>query len=162
MQENADYRAVHTCIMPPRSACEGCKAMSASRLRANRAVSGPLFAQDDGVGGAARVARDDSWIRAAKKQGGHGFRAHVKPMITGYDEDSKPTSGFQRVIHRAAVHVESSGQDLVHGRNVLVAFFSERDSFAVHFLDALHALDGRSLAASVVDSKSVTLFEARS
>jgi ATP-dependent Clp protease ATP-binding subunit ClpA len=48
--------------------------------------------------------------------------------------DAKPTAGFQRVIHRAAIHVQSSGKREVTGANVLVALFSERDSHAVYFL----------------------------
>ena len=55
-------------------------------------------------------------------------------LITGYDEDSKPTSGFQRVIQRAVIHVQSSGRDEVTGANVLVAIFAERESHAAYFL----------------------------
>ena len=49
-------------------------------------------------------------------------------------EESRPTAGFQRVIHRAAIHVQSAGKSEVTGANVLVALFSERDSHAVFFL----------------------------
>jgi ATP-dependent Clp protease ATP-binding subunit ClpA len=49
-------------------------------------------------------------------------------------EESKPTAGFQRVIHRAAIHVQSAGKTEVTGANVLVAMFSERESHAVYFL----------------------------
>ncbi|MGG6893570.1 ATP-dependent Clp protease ATP-binding subunit ClpA [Rhizobium sp. BR 315] len=55
-------------------------------------------------------------------------------LITGYDEDSKPTSGFQRVIQRAVIHVQSSGREEVTGANVLVAIFAERESHAAFFL----------------------------
>ncbi len=55
-------------------------------------------------------------------------------LITGYDEDSKPTTGFQRVIQRAVIHVQSSGRDEVSGANVLVAIFAERESHAAYFL----------------------------
>jgi len=48
--------------------------------------------------------------------------------------DAKPTAGFQRVIQRAAIHVQSSGRSEVTGANVLVAVFSERESHAVYFL----------------------------
>jgi ATP-dependent Clp protease ATP-binding subunit ClpA len=48
--------------------------------------------------------------------------------------DAKPTAGFQRVIQRAAIHVQSSGRNEVTGANVLVALFSERESHAVYFL----------------------------
>ena len=55
-------------------------------------------------------------------------------LATGYDEDSKPTSGFQRVIQRAVIHVQSSGREEVTGANVLVAIFAERESHAAYFL----------------------------
>ena len=48
--------------------------------------------------------------------------------------DAKPTAGFQRVIQRAAIHVQISGRQEVTGANVLVALFSERESHAVFFL----------------------------
>ncbi len=48
--------------------------------------------------------------------------------------DPSPTSGFQRVVQRAILHVQSSGKDIVTGANVLVALFSERESYAVYFL----------------------------
>ena len=50
------------------------------------------------------------------------------------DEDSKPTAGFQRVIQRAVIHVQSSGREEVTGANVLVAIFAERESHAAYFL----------------------------
>jgi ATP-dependent Clp protease ATP-binding subunit ClpA len=49
-------------------------------------------------------------------------------------EEAKPTAGFQRVLQRAAIHVQSSGREEVTGANVLVALFSERESHAVYFL----------------------------
>jgi ATP-dependent Clp protease ATP-binding subunit ClpA len=54
-------------------------------------------------------------------------------LVTGYDEDSKPTAGFQRVIQRAVIHVQSSGREEVSGANVLVAIFAERESHAAYF-----------------------------
>jgi ATP-dependent Clp protease ATP-binding subunit ClpA len=48
--------------------------------------------------------------------------------------EAKPTAGFQRVVHRAAIHVQSAGKEEVNGANVLVALFSERESHAVYFL----------------------------
>ncbi|MEE2980622.1 MAG: ATP-dependent Clp protease ATP-binding subunit ClpA [Pseudomonadota bacterium] len=48
--------------------------------------------------------------------------------------DAKPTAGFQRVLQRSAVHVQSSGRSEVTGANVLVAIFSERESHAIYFL----------------------------
>jgi ATP-dependent Clp protease ATP-binding subunit ClpA len=48
--------------------------------------------------------------------------------------DTQPTLGFQRVIQRAILHVQSSGKKEVTGANVLVAIFGEKDSHAVYFL----------------------------
>jgi ATP-dependent Clp protease ATP-binding subunit ClpA len=48
--------------------------------------------------------------------------------------DPKPTAGFQRVVQRSVIHVQSSGREEVTGANVLVALFSERESHAVYFL----------------------------
>ncbi|ABQ31737.1 MULTISPECIES: ATP-dependent Clp protease ATP-binding subunit ClpA [Acidiphilium] len=57
-------------------------------------------------------------------------------LATDRGGDPKPTAGFQRVVQRAAIHVQSSGRDEVTGANVLVALFSERESHAVYFLQA--------------------------
>ena len=48
--------------------------------------------------------------------------------------EPKPTAGFQRVVQRAVIHVQSSGREEVTGANVLVALFSERESHAVYYL----------------------------
>jgi len=59
------------------------------------------------------------------------------PVVPGSDEvDTQPTLGFQRVIQRAIMHVQStsSGKKEVTGANVLVAIFGEKDSHAVYFL----------------------------
>lgn len=57
------------------------------------------------------------------------------PVINGTDEvDTQPTLGFQRVIQRAILHVQSSGKKEVTGANVLVSIFGEKDSHAVYFL----------------------------
>ena len=55
-------------------------------------------------------------------------------LVFDADEDAKPTAGFQRVIQRALIHVQSSGREQVTGANVLVAIFSERESHAAYFL----------------------------
>jgi len=52
----------------------------------------------------------------------------------GATTEPKPTAGFQRVVQRAVIHVQSSGREEVTGANVLVALFSERESHAVYFL----------------------------
>ncbi|NWG31995.1 MAG: ATP-dependent Clp protease ATP-binding subunit ClpA [Rhodocyclaceae bacterium] len=57
------------------------------------------------------------------------------PTVPGDGEiDTQPTLGFQRVIQRAILHVQSSGKKEVNGANVLVAIFGEKDSHAVYFL----------------------------
>src|SRR5713226_3758214 len=55
-------------------------------------------------------------------------------LVMEGDDDSKPTAGFQRVIQRAVIHVQSSGREEVTGANVLVAIFAERESHAAYFL----------------------------
>src|SRR5512139_1610503 len=57
------------------------------------------------------------------------------PTVAGTGEvDTQPTLGFQRVIQRAILHVQSSGKKEVTGANVLVAIYGEKDSHAVYFL----------------------------
>jgi len=55
-------------------------------------------------------------------------------IVGKHHNEAKPTAGFQRVLQRAAIHVQSSGREEVTGANVLVAMFSERESHAVFFL----------------------------
>ena len=52
----------------------------------------------------------------------------------GRHDEAKPTAGFQRVIQRAVIHVQSSGREEVTGANVLIAIFAERESHAAYFL----------------------------
>jgi len=57
------------------------------------------------------------------------------PTVTGDDDvDTQPTVGFQRVIQRAILHVQSTQKKEVSGANILAALFGEKDSHAVHFL----------------------------
>ena len=55
-------------------------------------------------------------------------------LVSSKLSEPKPTAGFQRVVQRAAIHVQSSGREEVTGANVLVAIFSEREAHAVYFL----------------------------
>ena len=55
-------------------------------------------------------------------------------LVTHDEREAKPTAGFQRVIQRAVIHVQSSGREEVTGANVLVAIFAERESHAAYFL----------------------------
>src|SRR5581483_8152821 len=60
--------------------------------------------------------------------------AELANLIGTRSEEAKPTAGFQRVVQRAVIHVQSSGRAEVTGANVLVAMFSERESHAAYFL----------------------------
>jgi ATP-dependent Clp protease ATP-binding subunit ClpA len=62
-------------------------------------------------------------------------QSELENLVTDSSEDSKPTPGFQRVIQRAVIHVQSSGGEEVTGANVLVAIFAERESHAVYCLE---------------------------
>ncbi len=63
------------------------------------------------------------------------FIAQHTPIVAGDGEvNTQPTLGFQRVIQRAILHVQSSGKKEVTGANVLVAIYGEKDSHAVYFL----------------------------
>src|ERR1700753_4178185 len=62
------------------------------------------------------------------------IESELDNLVTEGTEDSKPTAGFQRVIQRAVIHVQSSGREEVTGANVLVAIFAERESHAAYFL----------------------------
>src|SRR5215204_5588909 len=62
------------------------------------------------------------------------IESELDNLVTEGNEDSKPTAGFQRVIQRAVIHVQSSGREEVTGANVLVAIFAERESHAAYFL----------------------------
>src|SRR6266699_6546016 len=62
------------------------------------------------------------------------IESELESLVTDGADDSKPTAGFQRVIQRAVIHVQSSGREEVTGANVLVAIFAERESHAAYFL----------------------------
>ncbi len=73
-------------------------------------------------------------IDVMREQLGKFIEEHT-PKVAGEGEvDTQPTLGFQRVIQRAILHVQSSGKKEVTGANVLVAVFGEKDSHAVYFL----------------------------
>ena len=73
--------------------------------------------------------------RLRKDLGGY-LDGELEMLVADFVEDPKPTAGFQRVLQRAAIHVQSSGREEVTGANVLVAMFSERESHAVFYLQA--------------------------
>lgn len=63
------------------------------------------------------------------------FTEKNTPIIPGdHEVETQPTLGFQRVIQRAILHVQSSGKKEVNGENILIAIFGEKDSHAVYFL----------------------------
>src|SRR5438046_1575332 len=73
-------------------------------------------------------------IEELRKALGDFITAHT-PTVAGTGEiDTQPTLGFQRVIQRAILHVQSAGKKEVTGANVLVAIYGEKDSHAVYFL----------------------------
>jgi ATP-dependent Clp protease ATP-binding subunit ClpA len=78
---------------------------------------------------ACGVNRDE--LKATVK---HYLDNELGALVADSATDPTPTSGFQRVVQRAILHVQSSGRDEVTGANVLVALFSERESYAVYFL----------------------------
>ncbi len=58
----------------------------------------------------------------------------LENLVVDTQEEAKATNGFQRVVQRAAFHVQSSGREEVTGANVLVAIFAERETHAAYFL----------------------------
>jgi ATP-dependent Clp protease ATP-binding subunit ClpA len=60
--------------------------------------------------------------------------SELQSLVVENGEEAKATAGFQRVVQRAAIHVQSSGREEVTGANVLVAIFAERESHAAYFL----------------------------
>ena len=77
------------------------------------------------------VGCDQKKLRASLEE----FIDTTLPVLSPDSEDeTQPTLGFQRVIQRAILHVQGSGRKEVNGANVLVAIFSEAESFAVYFL----------------------------
>jgi len=87
---------------------------------------------DDDAAGVMRACDVD--LVALKKSLANYLDVELASLIVDDEEDAKPTAGFQRVIQRAVIHVQSSGREEVTGANVLVAIFSERESHAAYFL----------------------------
>ncbi|PYE82399.1 ATP-dependent Clp protease ATP-binding subunit ClpA [Pseudoroseicyclus aestuarii] len=85
---------------------------------------------------ATRVLRACSVdLSQLKKQLEDFIEDDLSTLVTDVDgSEAVPTAAFQRVIQRAAIHVQSSGRQEVTGANVLVAIFAERESNAAYFL----------------------------
>jgi ATP-dependent Clp protease ATP-binding subunit ClpA len=73
-------------------------------------------------------------IERLKREVGEYIDNQLATIVGKTRGEAKPTAGFQRVVQRAAIHVQSSGREEVTGANILVALFSERESHAVYFL----------------------------
>ena len=73
-------------------------------------------------------------VDVLKKQVVDYIENELENLVSDGRDDAKPTAGFQRVIQRAHIHVQSSGREEVTGANVLVAIFAERESHAAYFL----------------------------
>ena len=93
-----------------------------------------LLALIDDADAAAVMKACEVDLAVLKKNFGQYVDNDLKSLVVDDGEDAKPTAGFQRVIQRAVIHVQSSGRDDVTGANVLVAIFSERESHAAYFL----------------------------
>jgi ATP-dependent Clp protease ATP-binding subunit ClpA len=93
-----------------------------------------LLSLTDDEDAAAVMTACDVDLVALKKSLVNYLEVELKSLIVPDAEDAKPTAGFQRVIQRAVIHVQSSGREEVSGANVLVAIFSERESHAAYFL----------------------------
>ena len=93
-----------------------------------------LLSLTDDAEGAAVMRACNVDLEVLKKNLVNYLDTELKSLVMDTGEDAKPTAGFQRVIQRAVIHVQSSGRDDVTGANVLVAVFSERESHAAFFL----------------------------
>ncbi len=93
-----------------------------------------LLSLIDDVDAAGVMTACDVDLAKLKKSLASYVDSDLKSLIVDDGEEAKPTAGFQRVIQRAVIHVQSSGRDDVTGANVLVAIFSERESHAAYFL----------------------------
>jgi len=93
-----------------------------------------LLSLTDDAEGAAVMRACNVDLDVLKKNLTSYLDTELKSLVMDTGEDAKPTAGFQRVIQRAVIHVQSSGRDDVTGANVLVAVFSERESHAAFFL----------------------------
>ena len=93
-----------------------------------------LLSLTDDEDAAAVMKACDVDLVELKKAVTNYIDTELRALIVEDGEDAKPTAGFQRVIQRAVIHVQSSGRDDVTGANVLVAVFSERESHAAYFL----------------------------
>ena len=93
-----------------------------------------LLALTDDTDAAAVLRACSVDVDVLKKQVTDYIEHELENLVADGHDDAKPTAGFQRVIQRAHIHVQSSGREEVTGANVLVAIFAERESHAAYFL----------------------------
>jgi ATP-dependent Clp protease ATP-binding subunit ClpA len=87
---------------------------------------------DDEAAAVMRACNVD--LEELRRTVGQYVEEELGSIVVETAEEAKPTAGFQRVIQRAVIHVQSSNREEVTGANVLVALFSERESHAAYFL----------------------------
>src|ERR1700722_20328787 len=93
-----------------------------------------LLALIDDSDAAAVMRACNVELEALRKNVVQYIDTELENIVVENHEEAKPTAGFQRVVQRAVIHVQSSGRDEVTGANVLVAIFAERESHAAFFL----------------------------
>ena len=93
-----------------------------------------LLALIDDTDAAAVMRACNVDIEALRKTVARYVGSELQGLVIDTGEEAKATAGFQRVVQRAAIHVQSSGREEVTGANVLIAIFAERESHAAYFL----------------------------
>jgi ATP-dependent Clp protease ATP-binding subunit ClpA len=93
-----------------------------------------LLALIDDVDAAAVLRACGVDLDALRKTVVQYLDTELENLVVDSPEEAKATNGFQRVVQRAAFHVQSSGREEVTGANVLVAIFAERETHAAYFL----------------------------
>ena len=93
-----------------------------------------LFALLDDIETRRAIVSCGGDINALKKLLANYLQNEIPLLVEGSEREPQPGLGFQRVLQRAIMHVQSSGKKEVKGANVLVAVFSEKESHAVYFL----------------------------
>ena len=93
-----------------------------------------LLALIDDVDAAAVMRACGVDLDALRKTVVQYLDTELENLVVDSQEEAKATNGFQRVVQRAAFHVQSSGREEVTGANVLVAIFAERETHAAYFL----------------------------
>jgi len=88
---------------------------------------------DDGDAAAVLRASDVDLIKLRATLGEY-LEKELSSLTVADEREAQPTTAFQRVVQRAIIHVQNSGREEVTGANMLVAMFSERESYAVYFL----------------------------